>query len=640
MNDRNLSGEDRALGMGRPITRRDFVNNTLIGTGGALLGAAAPLSFFSCAPAGPRIDKDPWYGYGAVGDYARSSGNTREAMDAAHRIRDGVYDRPPANAVDTGEVFDLVIVGGGMSGLGAAHFFHANAGDGQTCLLLDDHSIFGGEAKRNEFLVDGELLIGPQGSNDFGVPPAGARSLTGRIFDELRIPRDFEFVAWGSARPPLQTPLDNYAHMTGVAESKVDVGYFFDGRDGGRWIRNMWREDLANAPYPENVKADLLRWRYSRGESTPEFRALLDTMTYREYLEGVMGLSPEVTKHAEPVIGLINGASPDAVSAFAASQIGMPGAGRGRGKDASLGLSFPGGNTAFARYFVKHLIPASIQGEHTFADIVNGPVNFDALDVPGNRVRLRLDATVVRVEHEASPTGDRRVLVTYEKNGAVQRVTARGVVMASGGWVNQHILRDLPEDIRAAYQEFHHAPALVINVALTNWRFLYDLGITAAQWFGDGVGFSCNLRQPMVVGDYRAPFDPDRPTVLTFYMGLYTPGLSVQEQGVQGRWTLFSTPFADYERRLRDQMVRQFGASGFDPERDIAGIILNRWGHARLVQQPGFYFGRDGRPSVRETVEKGYGRIAIGHSELNGHQSWSGGVQQGHRAAEQVLAML
>ncbi|MDX1396725.1 MAG: NAD(P)/FAD-dependent oxidoreductase, partial [Gemmatimonadota bacterium] len=302
--------------------------------------------------------------------------------------------------------------------------------------------------------------------------------------------------------------------------------------------------------------------------------------------------------------------------------------------------SFPGGNTAFARYMVKDLIPDAIDGAHGFADVMNGRVAFAALDRPGERVRIRCGATVVHVEHDASTAGERRVLVTYEKDGRPYRVAARGVVMASGGWVNQHVIRDLPAEVRSAYEHFHHVPALVVNVALTNWRFMYDLGITAAQWSGGDFGFSCNLRQPMLVGDYRPPLDPDRPTILTFYMGIYRRGLSVYEQGVAGRNELFATPFADYERRLRERMIRCFGDSGFDPERDIAGIILNRWGHARLCQQPGFYYGTDDGPSPREVVEAGFGRVAIGHSELNGHQNWTGGIRQGYRAAAQILNLL
>lgn len=636
-----LSNEERSLGMGAPITRRDFVNTTLVGVGSGLLGAAAPMHAFKDIPAVGMQQKDPWYGYGARGDYARASGNTREVAAAAHLIRDGQYNKADLGASETGEVYDLIVVGGGMSGLGAAHYFQKHAGAGQTCLILENHPIFGGEAKENEFLVNGHRLIAPQGSNDFGPPAVGSGSVMDAIYTDLKIPRRYEFEPWGSSRPPLKASKDNYGHMTGIAESQVDIGYWFeDERGRGRWINNIWRDDLQRTPFPEATRRELLRWRYSQGQATEDFRRKLDSMSYKDFLEKELKLPPECTRMAEPVVGLINGCSPDAVSAFASGQIGMPGAaGRVRGKDASLPLSFPGGNGAFARFFMKGLIPTSIAGAQDFADVLTRPVNFAELDKRGHRIRMRLGATVIRVEHDGPVERAKSVWVTYEQGGKLYRVKARGVVMSSGGWVNRHVIRDLPEDIKTAYGTFFHSPALIVNVALTNWRFLHRLGITAADWFGKGFGFSANIRQPMVVGNYRQPFDPDKPTVLTFYMGVYTPGMPLKEQSVQGRWTLFGTPFADYERRIRSQMATQFGSAGFDPSRDIAGIILNRWGHARLVQQPGFYFGTEGKTAPRKIVERGFGRIAIGHSELNGHQSVSGAIQQGYRAVEQVLAL-
>jgi spermidine dehydrogenase len=144
----------------------------------------------------------------------------------------------------------------------------------------------------------------------------------------------------------------------------------------------------------------------------------------------------------------------------------------------------------------------------------------------------------------------------------------------------------------------------------------------------------------MRVGGETPPFHPDRPVVLTFYLGLYEPGRSAAEQGAAGRARMLEASYADYERRIRHQMVRLFADAGFDPRRDIAGIVLNRWGHARLLQPPGFHFGRDGAPSPLEVVARGFGRIAIGHSELNGHQSMSGAMTQGRQAAEQALAEL
>jgi spermidine dehydrogenase len=100
------------------------------------------------------------------------------------------------------------------------------------------------------------------------------------------------------------------------------------------------------------------------------------------------------------------------------------------------------------------------------------------------------------------------------------------------------------------------------------------------------------------------------------------------------------TSYADFERLIRRKMTRMFASGGFDARRDIAGIILNRWGHARLVQPPGFYYGQNGRPAAREIVATGYGRISIGHSELGGHQSATGAMAQGQRAAAQALKLV
>jgi spermidine dehydrogenase len=161
------------------------------------------------------------------------------------------------------------------------------------------------------------------------------------------------------------------------------------------------------------------------------------------------------------------------------------------------------------------------------------------------------------------------------------------------------------------------------------------------RWMDDGTmfGYCANIRRDMVIGEYNPPLDPDKPTLLTFYMGLYTPGHSAHEQGVIGRMRLLSTSYLDYERTIRRQMAEMFGSLGFDAKRDIAGIILNRWGHARVIQPPGFYYGINGKPSPREVVAKGYGRIVIGHSELNGAQNYTGAFQHAKRCADEAWAL-
>jgi spermidine dehydrogenase len=296
-------------------------------------------------------------------------------------------------------------------------------------------------------------------------------------------------------------------------------------------------------------------------------------------------------------------------------------------------ISFPGGNTTFARHLVRSLIPDSMAGDLNFADVLNHPMNFDALDKKVAPTRMRLNASVIRVEHAGSG-----VVVTYEKDGKLHRIKASAAVVASAGWMNRHIIADLPKDIRSAYDEFQYAPAMSVNVALTNWRFLYKLEAPAVRYFSGGFGWSCNIRQNMVAGPYQPPLHPEKPTVLTFYLGLYTPGFPAAEQGKRGREQMLATSYVDYEQAIRKQMTMLFEDAGFNPKKDIAGIVLNRWGHARVLQPPGFYYGREGKPSAREIVQQGFGRIAIAHAELNGHQNATGALAQGKRAAEQVLA--
>ena len=90
-------------------------------------------------------------------------------VNVAHGIAQGRYEGAAVQDLD--ETFDLVVVGAGFGGLGAAYTFRKEAEASQSCLLLDNHAIFGGEAKQNEFEVDGTRLTAPQGSNGMVWPP-------------------------------------------------------------------------------------------------------------------------------------------------------------------------------------------------------------------------------------------------------------------------------------------------------------------------------------------------------------------------------------------------------------------------------------------------------------------------------------
>jgi spermidine dehydrogenase len=620
---------DKELGLDQLITRRDFVYGSSLLLGGALTSCAT-----GAGPAATSGDDysfsvgGDWYGPGGSGDYALSHGNTPDLIQAAHEIRAGRFKRPLTDAIDSGEDYDLVIVGGGFSGLSAAHHFQRLNPTGRA-LIIDNHPIFGGEAKRNDFVVNGVHLSGPQGSNDFAV-----QRETGDpddYFTALNIPREFEFAEPGGAAAGMRIPFDNYDYMHWHHDI-FDVAHYFAGASTPL-VKDLWRTGLAATPWDKGVQESFLRLRRSE-VAAPDGREQgpwLDSMTINQYYENVLGLSTEVSRYYDPIMASIIGLGGDAISAYWGNYFAMPGFVKPQSYTESPLKSFPGGNAGIARHFVKKMIPGAIGGT-SLEDTLFSKINFDALDRDGNTIRIRLNSTAVRIAKENRD----RVRVTYTRNGEVHQLKAKAVVMASGGWVNKHVIVDLPQSHQDAYDNFAHSPVLVANVALNNWHFLERLGVSAAIWSG-GFGFTCNIRRPMVVGGRTQPLHPDKPIVLTFYAPIYKPGLPLKQQGIVGRAELLGTSFTDYERQIREQMTNMFAAGGFDPTRDIAGIILNRWGHAYVNPGPGFIVGTNGEPAPPDIIRQPHDRIAFGHSELRGHQYWTGAAGEGRRAVESLL---
>lgn len=630
-----LNSLDRRLGVGDPMTRRDFIGSTLVGAGATLLSGCAPLG---TAPQSVQtLGFHPWDGYGGVGDYATSNGDTQVVMDAAHVLRDGMQARALASVSATGEVFDLVVVGGGFAGLAAAFQFHANR-EGGTCLILDNHPVFGGEAKENEFSVGGYRLFGPQGSNGF-MPPVGRTTLSDDVWRAVGMPMEYEF-ADAEETFGLRLAHDSYDAMF-WGEPNLDVGHFFRDANGGRWVRNIWEDGLVRTPWSERLRADMLRAMTGK-ETAHDMEGLgpwLDSMCFRDYLVHELDLHPGVADWIDPVLAISNyGFGSDVISAFAAYLLQLPGM-KGYFVADTFDftqikiMSFPGGNTTYARYIAKHLIPEAIPGEG-LESIAHGRIDFPALDRPGAPTRFRLGATAIDVRHEGDV-----VRVTYLRNGRAEQVRARTVVISSSGQMARSIVADMPERIGANYAQFHHGAVLVANVALNNWRFLHRLGIGAGRWY-DGFGFIGSIRAPMKVGGQTVPYHPDLPMVMTFYVPFYTPGQDIDTQGRIGRAQLLGKSYLDYEREIRAHMNDLFGSAGFDAQRDIAGIILNRWGHAYIAPQPGFYFGGEGGEGLTAPMKKGHGRIFYGHSELGWRMNYRNAIAEGGRAGEQAAEAL
>lgn len=627
------------------ITRRDFLNGTSAGMGAMLLGLGAPNALSSQTTPRSSLGQD-WYGYGGVGDYRTSHGNTPEMVADAHRLRDRGFAQS-LDQIESEEEYDYVVVGCGIAGLSAGLEFSKTRKDGQSCLMLDNHPIFGGEAKENEFDVNGTRLIAPQGANGFFIPesvddPAAAMG-DPRYYAELGLPREFQFRDWPDNRKAMKFCADNYGYLVKGLQENTSVGHFFnDVQSGsGSWAIDMWANQLKNTPLSQTKRENLLRW-YHTGAvrdyaSDAEAIADLDRMSYKEFLEKELGFGPEAAGYSDLFLASANGLGSDATSAYAAYKLPMSGF-MDMPPPELKRTSFPGGNSGFARYFLKRLIPRGIEGADRFEDIITRRINFQALDRPDQPIRMRFNSTVLSVKHEGPSDSAEGVRLVYIRDGKLHAIRAKGVVMATGSWINRHVVRDLPTELSEACSTFQYAPFLVANVALNNWHFLYKLGISAAIWDraeGD-FGYTCNIRNPMQVGNYQPPLDPNKPTVLTFYTPFYYPGLDVATQGAMGRGEMMATSYSDYERQIYEQMMKLFGSSGFNPQRDVSGVILNRWGHAYSVPYPGFYGGKGGI-APRDIIRKGYGRIAFGHAELDGLQHYGPAADEGRRAMTQVL---
>ncbi|MBX9773681.1 MAG: NAD(P)/FAD-dependent oxidoreductase [Xanthobacteraceae bacterium] len=611
------------------ITRRDFINGVALGIAAGL----APAAQIAAQPS-----RYPPLLRGLRGQHAGSF-ETAHAF-ARDRAAFSVADMP------ADERYDLVVVGGGISGLAAAWFYRRARKDARI-LILDNHDDFGGHAKRNEFMLDGRLVIGYGGSQSIDSPnswwtDAGKGLLRDLGVDVKRFETAFErdlYSSLGLSRG-MFFPREAFGrdHLA-IGEALIQRG------DASRRLANAkpLTEVVAGFPISEQSKTQILAL-YSAapdplaGRSAEEKLKLLKATSYRDFLIKVWGCNVEVANCFQGRTLGFFGLGCDAVPAADVRDQGYPGF-RALNLPASGGSTggepyiyhFPDGNASLARLMVRGLVPGIAPG-NTMDDIVLAPFDYARLDNADSTVRIRLDSTCIDVRN-----ADGEIRVGYVRDGRLYRIAARHAVLACFHMMIPHVMPELSQPQREALAQNVKTPVVYTNVLVPNWRPWVELKvseISAPMSFHSRVA----LDFPVSLGGYRHPRDPAEPMVLhlVHVAGAPNQGLTARQQFKVGQAKLLQMPFSEFEARIRDELDRMLGDGGFASDRDIAAITVNRWPHGYGYVENSLFDGEDYENTLvraRQTV----GRVAIANSDAGGDAYAHLAIDQAARAVRELI---
>ena len=626
--------------MDRLIPRRDFLQGALIGAGGTLCG---PLLSGVARAAGALAAQDQpgYYPPALLGLRGAHVGS----FEAAHALRDG--ERIPA-APASAESYDLVVVGAGISGLAAAHYYRKLTG-GARVLILDNHDDFGGHAKRNEFELEGRMQLVNGGTLD------------------IDSPRPYSPVASGLLRElgiDIQSLQRTTEHRHYYERLGLQPAAFFDAQTFGsdKLVVGLGERPsakvLQEAPLSAQARADLVRIQeerrdYLAGLTSAQKKERLASISYLAYLRDLVGVDPTALKFCQALSHGEFGVGIDAVSALDLWGYGFPGF---AGLNLSAGITarmsptaagyhetggsprlhFPDGNATIARLLVRRLIPA-VAPPGDVADVITQRFDYAQLDRPQAPVRVRLSSTVVRVQHAGDPAAAEEVVVSYRRDGDTYSVRGRHCVLACWNMVIPYLCPELPPAQRQALHSLVKTPLVYTNVALRNWQAFRQLRVR--EVYAPGCYFSNLYLNPKVdIGRYRTAGSPDEPTLLRMERTPCQPGLSEHDQNRAGRAELLATPFAAFEAQIRSQLLRTLQGTDFDPARDIMAITVNRWPHGYAPEYNSL-FDPPLPPSEQPHVigRARFGRIAIANSDSGAAAYTDAAIDQAHRAVEELL---
>ncbi len=620
------------------ITRRDFMNGFAMS-----LTAGTALSPIELLAMNQQISSSSLYPPELTG----LRGSHPGSFEVAHALAmNGASWSDPSDQTDRD--YDVVIIGGGISGLSAAHLYRQRHGGDPRILVLDNHDDFGGHAKRNEFNVDGKKLICYGGSQSIAEP--GSWSVVGKkLLKDVGIHTQHFY---------------DYFDRNYYKDRKLGRGLYFshDQYDKDHVSDNILGVEIGDNeqeiidiineyPIAKASKVALFRLlsdkkNYLKGMGSREDKInLLRQTSYSDFLRKYVHIQEEVVRLYRDMSRGLWGIGWDALSALDAYRSQMPGT-----RHLNLGLAdesyerdepyifhFPDGNAGVARSIVRDLIPSAIPGS-TMEDLVKARVDYDGLDLETLMVRIRLNSTAVKVQHTPS---EKAVDVTYIKNGRPYRVRGAHVIMACYNNIIPNICPEVPDAQKEAIAYATKMPLVYISVAVRNWKAFSNLGYRSFYIPQPSLMHSFGLDFPVSMGGYNFTQNPDEPTVIH---GTHVPldpdkGLNARQQCIAGRTKLYEMSFDVFEEKIISQISGALHDGGFDAERDIAAITVNRWPHGYAYEYLDYSdpveFNPQNGPHIAGRAQ--IGRISIANSDASASAYLTGAIDAADRAVNEQL---